>query len=210
MHLYFAPMACSLASRMALYRAGLGEETEFHAVRLDNKTLADGSYFRQISPKGQVPALLTRDRQLLTENCAILQYIADLAPDSGLAPAPGTFQRLRLQEWLSFLSTELHKGIFATIFHPAAPEEARAFARTVLAPVRLGWLEQQLEKQPFLLQDCEFTVADAYLVTILNWFGPAGLELDAYPHLKAYQARVLPLEGVSQAQREEYRLWSAA
>ena len=209
MDLYFSPMSCSLASRMALYQAGLDQETGFHQVILSSKTLADGSDYRRISPKGQVPALLTREGHLLTENGAVLQYIADLAPESKLAPPAGTFQRVRLQEWLSFIATELHKAVFYTIFNPGSPEEARTYARETLAQPRLEWVDQQLAGRDFLLEDWGFSVADAYLVTVLNWLQPAGLKLRQWPHLHAYHSRLSQLDSVARAVQAEYPLWAA-
>lgn len=209
MHLYFTPMSCSLASRMALCQAGLDHETTFHQVILASKTLLDGSDYRTVSPKGQVPALLTREGHLLTENAAVLQYIADLAPDSGLAPAAGTFQRVKLQERLSYISSELHKAIFYTIFNPGSPEEARSYARETLAPPRLDWVNQQLAGRDFLLEDGGFSVADAYLVTVLNWLQPAGLKLSDWPHLHAYHKRLNKLAAVARAVQEDYKLWAA-
>lgn len=210
MQLYFTPMTCSLASRMALCHAGLDAETEFLAVSLQDKRVADGRDYLEVNPKGAVPALVTREGQLLTESLAVLQYIADLAPESRLAPPQGSFQRVRLQEWLSFVACELHKAVFYSIFHPEAPEQGRQFAREVLAPPRLGRVNEQLTHQPFLLKDWGFTVADAYLATVLNWCRSAGIDLDRWPHLKAFHARVLELEGVARAQQEEYRIWTAA
>ena len=210
MQLYCTPMTCSLASKMALFHGRLDGETEFFTVSLRDKLVADGRDYRSINPKGAVPALVTREGELLTENIAVLQYIADLVPESGLAPEPGSFQRVRLQEWLSFVACELHKAVFYSIFHPDAPEQGRTFAREVLAPPRLARVDQQLAQQPFLLQGWGFSVADAYLATVLNWCRSAGIELDRWPNLKAFQARVLELEGVARAQREDYRLWSAA
>ncbi len=210
MQLYFTPMTCSLASRMALFHAGLDKETEFYAVSLRDKKVADGRDYLSLNPKGAVPALITREGQLLTENLAVLQYIADLAPESKLAPPQGTFLRVRLQEWLSFVACELHKAVFYSIFHPEAPEQSRKFAREVLAPPRLSRVDERLRQQPFLLQDWGFTVADAYLATVLNWCPSAAIDLDRWPHLKAFQARALQIEGVARAQHEEVQLWTAA
>lgn len=198
MKLYFSPMACSLAVRMALVRAGLQSETEF--VRVD---LASGGY-RSINPKGQVPALLTRDGELLTENLAILLYVAELRPEAGLAPP----DRLRLLEWLSYLASEVHKAVYYPIFHPRSTAESTTFARQ-LAPSRFQFLENHLSRQPALLSNSEFSVADAYLLTTLQWVEAAGLSLSEYPHLKAYRSRLQKLPWVAEALQAERPLVSA-
>lgn len=199
MDLYGAPLSCSLASHIALLEAGL--DARIHYVVLSTKRTVDGEDYLAVAPKGQVPVLRLGDGELLTEGPAVLQWIADRAPASGLAPAAGSMARYRLQEWLNYLSTELHKQVFATIFNPAQPPEAKAFARSV-APAKLGHVAARLEGRETLLGD-GFSVADAYLVTILNWCEPAGIDLAVWPSLVAYRQRQLARPSVAKALAEE-------
>jgi glutathione S-transferase len=199
MELYSAPLSCSLAAHTALIEAGI--DATYHYVVLATKKTADGADYLAVAPKGQVPALRLDDGEVLTEGPAVLQWIADQAPASGLAPAAGTMARYRLQEWLNFLSTELHKQVFAAIFNPASPPEAKAFARS-LAPVKFRHPEARLADRPFLMGDA-FTVADAYLTTILTWCDPAGIPLDAFPNLVAYRNRNLARPSMAKALGEE-------
>jgi len=202
MELYFAPMSCSLATRIALYESN--QTATFHQVTLATKQLSDGRDYLAINPKGQVPALRTDQGDVLTEGPAVLQYVADLAPASGLAPAAGTLARVRLQQWLNYISTEVHKGIFFQLFNPAVPPEAKTFARDVLAPARYDFLSSHLEGRAFLLDD--FSVADAYLVTTLNWAAPGGIDLSAWPVLAEYRDRLLQRPAVARAMAEEATL----
>lgn len=199
MDLYGAPMSCSLASHIALLESG--QDAICHYVSLSRKTLLDGSDYMATAPKGQVPALRLDDGALLTEGPAVLQFIADRKPDSGLAPEAGTIGRYRLQEWLNFLSTELHKQVFAVVFNPGQPAAAKAYAAEV-ALKKFEYLNDRLDGRAFLLGD-GFTIADAYCVTILNWAAPAGLDLAAYPALAAYHARHLRRPAVARAIAEE-------
>lgn len=196
MDLYFAPMSCSLASRIALYEGNLA--ARFHAVTLATKTLADGSDYRSINPKGQVPALRLDDGSILTEGAAVLQYIADRAPDTGLAPAWGSSERYALQTWLSYIGSEIHKQIYFTIFNPASPAEARDYAREVAAPSKYDFLAAHLTERDVLVGD-SFTVADAYLTVTLNWAQPAGIDLSPWPAVTAYHARHLARPAVARA-----------
>ena len=205
MDLFFAPMSCSLASRIALYEAGI--EANFHQVTLMTKKLADGRDYLAINPKGQVPALRLDDGEILTEGPAVLQYIADLAPSGTLAPVAGTSARYKLQQWLNYISTEVHKALFATMFNPASPPEAKAFARDLLLPQRYAFLSTHLEGRKFLLD--EFSVADAYLVTTLNWAKPAGIDLAKWPVLAAYHQRLASRPAVAKAMGEELALRAA-
>lgn len=205
MDLYFAPLSCSMASRIAIYESGL--DAQFHQVVLSTKQLASGEAYLDINPKGQVPALRTSDGTVLTEGPAILQFIADQAPASGLAPAAGTMERYALQQWLNYLSTEVHKAVFYMIFNPASPNEAKTFARDVLLPARYSFLSQHLEDRVHLLD--RITVADAYLVTTLNWAAPAGIDLAAWPVLTAYHSRMIERPAVARAIREELALRAA-
>jgi glutathione S-transferase len=197
MELYFSPLACSLASRIALYEAGL--ETIFIEVDPQTKRLPDGSDYRALHPLGLVPALRT-DGGLLTENAAVLQYIAERAGDAG-APA-----RAELHRWLSFIGTELHKGIFATLFDPTAPEEAKHFAMEK-GRSRLAYIDRHMQDRTFVLD--EPTVADAFLYTVLNWTLTTPIELDHYPALKAFHQRMKKRPSVARAFAEELALYQA-
>ena len=196
MDLYFAPFSCSLATRIALYESG--QEARFHRVSLMDKTLMDGSDYLAINPKGQVPALRLEDGTILTEGPAILQYVADLAPQSGLAPAAGSVARYQLQSWLNYVASEVHKQIFYSIFNPAAPDEAKAFARSFSVPTRFAHLSAHLEANEFLTGD-SFTVADAYLAVMLNLAGFAGIEMTDWPVLAAWQSKILARPAVARA-----------
>lgn len=207
MDLYFAPLACSLATRIALYESG--QSASYHQVTLSNKTLADGSDYRKVNPKGQVPALILNDGTVLTEGPAILQYVADQAPASALAPAAGSLDRYSLQSWLNYISAEVHKQIFFTIFNPASPDAARAFARDVVAPAKYDFLSEHLAERDFLIGS-EFTVADAYLAVSLNWAQPAGIDLSRWPVLTAYHSRMLQRPAVARAMQDEVALLQQA
>ena len=202
MDLYFAPLACSMASRMALYEAG----GSARFVYVDNKTkrLADGSDFLAINPMGQVPVLRTDDGDILTENPVVLQYIADRYPESGLAPAAGRIERYKLQRWLNFVTSELHKLVFTPLLTATSPEGAKAFAREK-GDQRFKILDDYLSDAKFLLD--RFTVADCYLATVLNWAGFAGVDLATYPAVKAYFQRLQERPGVAKAMAEEMALY---
>ncbi len=185
MKLYFGPGTCALSPHIALHEAGL----PFEAVQVNVRThkLADGADFYAVNPKGSVPVLELDNGERLTEGPAIVQYIADLAPASQLAPANGTWPRYRLQEWLNFITSELHKG-FSPLFNPATPEEAKAQGRERLKG-RFQWVDAQLEGKQYLMGDT-FTVADAYLYTVTRWAGATGVEVSGLAHLQAFMARV--------------------
>jgi glutathione S-transferase len=178
MKLYLTPGTCSMASNIALHEAGI----QFDLAKVDKRTKrVDGVDFLTINPKGYVPALQLDDGQVLTENVAVLQYIADLNPAAKLAPAVGTFERYRLQEWLSFINSEIHKG-FSPLFSSEATEDMKTYARNYLAK-RLAYVEQALGDKKYLMGD-QFTIADAYLSTVLGWGAYA--KVDIGPRLKAY------------------------
>jgi glutathione S-transferase len=198
MKLYFSPGACSLASHIALREAGLDFTLE--QVDLRSKRTAGGHDFAAINSKGYVPALEMRDGDLLTEGPAILQFVADLAPDRQLAPANGTLERYRLIEWMNFISTELHKS-FSTLFRPTSTEDMKEAARTHLRN-RLTWLAARLEGSDFLMGS-QFTVADAYLFTVLGWAGIVQFDLAPWPVLAAFTQRVAARPSVQQALRAE-------
>ncbi|MEM8512765.1 glutathione S-transferase [Massilia sp. MP_M2] len=198
MKLYFSPGAGSLAPRIALIAAGLPFESEL--VNLRTKVTASGDDFRAINAKGYVPALALDDGRLVTETQVILQYVADQAPDSALAPAHGTFERYGLMEWLSWTSTELHKR-FSPIFAPGASKEAKEAAWANLA-APLTYVADQIGADGYLIGD-RFTVADAYLFTVLNWVGFTRFSLESWPALQAYQARIRTLPAVQEGLRQE-------
>jgi glutathione S-transferase len=201
MNLYFAPLACSLATRIALYEAGA--DAQYTCVDMKTKRLADGSDFFDIAPMGQVVALRTDDGVLLTENAAVLQYVADRFPAAKLAPAAG-LERARLQEWLGFIGTELQKAVFVPLLDPKAPEGAKLYAREKAA-LRLGVLERHLSAHEFLLD--RFTVADAYLATVLNWAASSGVDLADWPAVSAYHQRMLKRPSVAKAVGEERAMY---
>jgi glutathione S-transferase len=201
--LYFSPMACSLATRIALYEAGA--DAAFTEVDLRAKQTADGTDFLRVNPMGQVPVLRTDDGLLLTENTAVLQHVAELLPEAELAPPAGR-ERAVLQQWLGFIGTELHKMVFAPLVDPNASKEAKAYAMAQV-PKRLSVLEAHLATRKFLLD--RFTVADAYLATILNWATPFGVDLTPYPAVRAYHKRLLDRPSVARAVAEEFALYQA-
>jgi glutathione S-transferase len=204
MKLYYAPAACSLAAHIALVEAGLAHD----AVRVDLRThqLPDGSDFYAVNPKGYVPVLELDDGSRLTEVAVILQYIADRNPGT-LAPAFGTIERYRVMEWLNFIATELHKG-FGPLWKPDTPD---AYKTTVLANLakRFDYLAPLLERQPYLTGEA-FTIADAYLFTILNWSHILKVDLARWPALTAYLDRVAARPRVQQTLRAEKLLKAAA
>ena len=198
MKLYYAPGACSLAPHLVLLQLGLPFTAE--RVSLRTKLTKDGVDYRTINPKGQLPALELDDGMLLTENAAVLQYIADQAPESGLAPAPGSFARYQLMEWLSYLSTEVHKR-FSPMFSPGCTDEIREAAwRSLAAP--LTYLAGKVDGARYLMGE-QFTVADAYLFAILNWIGFAKFTMNDWPTLQAYHARVAALPAAQEAMKHE-------
>lgn len=203
MDLYFSPLACSLASRIAIYEAGA--DARFNRVDTKAGRTADGADYRRINPKGLVPALKTDDGEVLTENAAILQYIADRFPDAGLAPTG--FERYRLQQWLSFVGSELHKLVFQPLLSPKTDEAAKALARSQ-AQERLTYLNEHLEGREYLLD--RFSVADAYLAVVLNWSQAVKLDLSPYPAVVAYRARLQARPALARAMAEELALYQAA
>ena len=198
MKLYYSPGTCSLSPHIALIEAGL----PFQAVMASTKThkLADGTDYYGINPKGYVPLLELDDGQRLTEGAVIVQYIADLAPASKLAPPAGTMERYRLMEWLNFITSELHKG-FAPLFTPGMPEEGKTIARTKLGE-RLAWVDSQLAGRDYLMGDT-FTVADTYLFTVANWGRLVRVDIAQLPTLSAYMARVAARPAVQTAMKAE-------
>jgi len=200
MKLYYSPGACSLASHITLRELGLPFEAI--AVDLRRKTTQSGADFNALSPKGYVPVLELDSGAILTEGPAVLQYLADQRPAAGLAPANGTLERYRLQEWLGFINSEIHKS-FGPLFDPTAPDAVKEPARRQIAR-RLGYTEQALAGRDYLL-GAQFTVADAYLYTVLSWTGLVGIDLGQWPGLKAYHARIAARPAVQAAHAAEQR-----
>ncbi|WP_395678136.1 glutathione transferase GstA [Inquilinus sp.] len=185
MKLYYAPDTCSLSPHIVLRELGL----PVTLVRVDNrtKTTADGGDFLAINPKGYVAALRLDDGRVLTEGAVIIQYLADLRPEAGLAPANGTWERVRLQEWLSFITSEIHAG-FSPLFNPALPEEAKAILRNKLFR-RFAVIEDALQGRDYLLEG-GFSVADVYLFTLLGWTRFFAIDLGRWPAIAAYHRRI--------------------
>ncbi|WP_340118688.1 glutathione transferase GstA [Pelagibius sp. 7325] len=199
MKLYYLPGACSLAPHIALREVG----ATFELDRLDkaSKKTESGVDFLTVNPKGYVPALSLDDGDLLTENASILQFIADANPSAALAPAAGTRERVRLQEHLNFIATELHKS-FSPLFAPGSSDEMKAAARKKVAQ-RLDLVEKWLaDGRSYLLGDT-FSVADAYLFTVVNWTFPTSISLAPWPHVAAYHQRVAARDSVKAALKAE-------
>ena len=206
MDLYFAPLACSMATRIALYE--LDAKVNFIYVDIhtdpDARRLADGSDYHAINTMGQVPAIRTDAGEMLTENPVVLQYVADLYPQSGLAPAGG-LDRYRLQQWLNFIATELHKATYIPRLNRGNPEGAKEFARKKL-PLRMAYLSSQLEKSGFVLE--RFSIADCYLMTVLNWSAAAGIDLAQWPVVAAYYQRLRQRPSVAKAIADEAPMYA--
>ena len=198
MKLYYTPGACSLSPHIALREAGL----DFEAVQVDlgAKTTKDGGDYRKVNPKGAVPALEIDGGQILTEGSAIVQYIADKKPGTKLAPAAGTTERYRLQEWLNYIASEIHKG-FSPLFNPKAPDAWKAMVKDMLA-TKFDYLSKQLDGKSYLMGDT-FTVADGYLFTILTWAKGMDIDLAKWSVLKGYVERVAARPAVNAALKAE-------
>ena len=198
MKLYYSPGACSLSPHIALCEAGL----PFEAIAAPTKThqLPDGTDYYTVNPLGYVPFLTLDDGRSLHEGPAIVQYIADQAPAKHLAPANGTYERYKLQEWLNFIGTELHKT-FSPLFAPNTPAETKA---TCLERIqsRLKWVDGELAGKQYLMGD-QFTVADGYLFVVTNWAQYVKLDLAPYANLLAYRARVAARPAVVAAMKTE-------
>jgi len=199
MKLYYAPGACSLAPHIVLEEGGFTYESEAIDLRGNRKTQS-GKDFSEINPKGYVPTLVLDDGQVLTEGPAINQYLADRVPEKKLAPPNGSMERYRLQEWLTFLGTELHKS-FSPLFNPAASDDWKKASMETLDR-RLSYVAQQLGSKQFLVGD-NFTIADAYLFTILGWGQYVGLDIGKWPALKDYHGRIFMRPAVQAALRAE-------
>jgi glutathione S-transferase len=198
MKLYYLKGACSLASHIALYESGL----KFEASGIDRATrkTAEGEPFDQINTKGYAPTLRLDSGELITENVAVLQYIADLAPATKLAPPNGTLARYRLIEWLAYINSEVHKAV-SPIFNSAASDDVKAYARNYTTK-RTDWLEKEFGGRSFLMGD-QFTVADCYLFVVFGWFGRVGLDQSKWPNLKGFHARVAARPAAQSAMKAE-------
>lgn len=198
MKLYYAPNTCSLSPHIVLRELDL----QCELVKVDNKTkkTADGRDFLAINPKGYVAALELDEGQILTEGPAIVQYLADLKPESGLAPAVDSWERVRLQEWLNFISSEIHSGS-APLFNAMLPEEAKAIFREKLFR-RFDFLQDTLSGRNYLMGAC-FSVVDAYLFTVLGWCKFFSIDLNSWPALSVYMKRIAARPAVQLALRIE-------
>jgi glutathione S-transferase len=201
MKLYYATGTCSLSPHIVAHEAGIPLDLERVDISKNPHRTETGADFTEINPKGYVPALRLDDGALLTEGVAIVQYLADQVPDSGLAPPAGTIERYRLQEWLTFISSELHKMFSPWLFHPEHGELAQRAAREKIAQ-RLAFIDRNLAGQAFLMGD-RFTVADAYCFTIVGWSKFARIDMAAYPNLRRYMDRIAARPKVRDAMRAE-------
>ena len=195
---YYHPSPNPAKVALFLEESGLPYETE--TVDLKTKLTGSGQDYWTINPKGYVPALLLDSGELLTEGPAIVQYVADQAPDKHLAPANGTLARYQLQAWLTFISTELHKN-FSPLFNPATPDSFKALTKDRLLG-RLAWVDSQLAGKDWLMGS-DFTVADGYLYTVTNWPSRVGVDMSGFPNIAAFRARAGARPGVQAALRAE-------
>jgi glutathione S-transferase len=198
MKLYYSPGACSLAPHIVAHELGL--PLTLQKVDTKTKQMEGGGDFAAINPKGYVPALQLDDGEVLTEGPVVSQYLADLKPESGLAPPAGTLPRYRLQEILGYINSEIHKS-YSPLFNPATGDEVREERKQYLKK-RYGLIEQRLASQPFIAGD-RFTVADAYLFTVTNWARAVKLDLTEFPALSAYQQRIAQRPAVQAALKAE-------
>jgi glutathione S-transferase len=205
MDLYFSPLACSMATRIALYEAA----SHANFIEVDPKTkrvLKDDSDFYAVNPLGYVPVVRTDDGVVLTENSAILQYVAERLPASGIGAGPG-IERSKLQQWLCFIGTELHKALFTPLLGKTVAAEVKAYTLEKYLS-RLDYLNKYLEGREFLLD--HFSVADAYLATVLNWsIATPMIDFSKYPAVKAYLERMKKRPSVAKALAEEFALYQA-
>jgi glutathione S-transferase len=207
MKLYYAPGTCSLSPHIVAREAGIPIDLVRVDISAQPHRTENGRDYAGVNPKGYVPALELDDGHLLTEGAAIVQYLADLAPASGLAPAAGTLERYRLQEWLTFISAELHKMYSPWLFHPEHGEQARRAARARIID-KLALLEKHLSTHDYLLGR-SFTAADAYAFAIISWSRLTQIELTPFPALKRYMDRIAARPKVQEAMRAEGLLQAA-
>jgi glutathione S-transferase len=197
MKLYYSPGACSLSPHIVSRELGIPVELKKTSTK--DKTVEGGGDYWKVNGKGYVPALELDNGQVLTEGPAIVQYLADQKPESGLAPKAGSLERYRLQEWLNFITSEIHKQ-FSPLFRPTTPDEYKKIAKENLGG-RFAWLDKQLAGKEYLMG--KFTVADAYLFTVLGWTKPTQIDLAQWPNLAAYHARVAARPKVQEAMKAE-------
>jgi glutathione S-transferase len=198
MKLYYAPGACSLSPHIVAREAGI--PIQLQKVNTKDKSMEGGGDFWQVNPRGYVPVLELDNGERLTEGPAIVQYLADQKPDSGLAPKAGSLERYRLQEWLNFLTSEVHKQ-FSPLFKPNTPEDYKPIAKQNIA-TRFDWLDKQLAGKDYLLGK-QFTVADAYLFVLTNWTKPTQIDLAKWPNIQAFNKRVAARAKVKEAMQFE-------
>jgi len=198
MKLYYAPGACSLAAHIVLAEAGIA--ADLVKVDLKSHQIAAGVDYYTINPKGSVPLIELDNGERLTEVAAIVQYLADQQPGRELAPAAGTFERYRLQEWLNFVASDLHKQ-YGPFFNPATPDAYKEIVKKKLGE-RFAYLTQHFKDRDYLLGS-KFSVADAYLFTILRWSSSVGIELDPWPVMTEFLARVGARSKVSEVMKAE-------
>ena len=198
MKLYYSPGACSLSPHIALRESGLAFEPVLASTK--SHKLQDGTDYYGINPLGYVPLLELDNGTRLHESPAIVQYIADQVPAKNLAPANGSWERYKLQEWLTFIGTELHKG-FSPLFNPATPEDYKPSVKERLLG-RLKWVDSELAGKQYLLGD-NFSVADGYLFTVTNWCKHVGLDISGLANLGAFMGRVAARPAVQEALRAE-------
>ena len=198
MKLYYAPGACSLSPHIVAREAGLN--IQLQKVNTKDKSMEGGGDFWKINARGYVPVLELDNGERLTEGPAIVQYLADQKPESGLAPKAGTIERYRLQEWLNFLTSEVHKQ-FSPLFKPNTPEDYKPIAKENLAS-RFNWINEQLAGKDYLMGK-QFTVADAYLFVLTNWTRPTQIDLGKWPNIAAFQKRVAARPKVKEAMQAE-------
>jgi glutathione S-transferase len=198
MKLYYSPGACSLSPHIVAREAGL--KIDLQKVNTKDKSMEGGGDFWKVNPRGYVPVLELDNGERLTEGPAIVQYLADQKPESGLAPKSGTFERYRLQEWLNFLTSEVHKQ-FSPLFKPNTPDDYKAIAKQNIT-TRFDWLDPQLAGKEYLTGR-PFTVADAYLFVLTNWTKPTQIDLSKWPNIQAFQKRVGARPKVKEAMQAE-------
>ena len=198
MKLYFSPGSCSLSPHIVLREAG--HTFDLEQVNNQEKKTKSGVDYWSVNGKGQVPVLELDNGERLTEGAVIVQYLADQKPAAGLAPPNGTMERVRVQEWLNFVASELHK-VYAPIFRPTTPDAFKALSKENLGK-RLEWVNKQLAGKQYLMGD-KFTVADAYLFTVLRWSQRIQLDLNPWPNVTAYMGRVAARPKVQEAMKAE-------
>ena len=205
MDLYFSPLACSMATRIALYEAG--QKADFIEVDPKTKTVVkDNSDFYAVNPLGLVPVVRTDDGVILTENAAILQHVAERFADSGIGARPG-IERSKLQQWLCFIGTEVHKSLFTPLLGKTVPAEVKAYTLEKYLS-RLDYLDKYLTGREFVLD--HFSVADAYLTTVLNWsIATPMIDFSKYPAVKDYLERMRKRPSIAKALAEEFALYQA-